>query len=85
MVLRCRARGLMQIEESGCTRPSPFPTDYSCPDWGLVLAEPNLMQKEPEGALAYMSQPLILGKIEGRGRGGDRGRDVWKASLTQWT
>lgn len=62
LVLRCRARGLLQIEESRRTRPSPFPTDYSCPDWGLVLAEPSLRQKEPEGALAYMSPAFDSGK-----------------------
>ena len=28
---------------------------------------------------------LRLGKIEGRREGGDRGRDGWRASLTQWT
>ena len=28
---------------------------------------------------------LMLGKIEGRRRGADRGRDGWMASLTQWT
>ena len=28
---------------------------------------------------------LMLGKIEGRGEGDDRGWDVWIASLTQWT
>ena len=27
---------------------------------------------------------LILGKIEGRRRRGDRGWDGWMASLTQW-
>ena len=28
---------------------------------------------------------LMLGKIEGRGEGDDRGWDGWMASLTQWT
>ena len=28
---------------------------------------------------------LMLGRIEGRRRRGDRGWDVWMASLTQWT
>ena len=44
----------MQIEESGSTRLWPFPTDYSCPDWGLVLADTGLRRKKPEGALVYM-------------------------------
>ena len=28
---------------------------------------------------------LMLGKIEGRGEGDDRGQDCWMASLTRWT
>ena len=28
---------------------------------------------------------LMLGKIRAGGEGDDRGRDVWMASLTQWT
>ena len=28
---------------------------------------------------------LMLGKIEGRGEGGDREQDGWMTSLTQWT
>lgn len=54
LVLRGRARGLMQVEESGCTRLWSFPKDYSCPDWGLVLADTSLRRKEPE-----RSQPLL--------------------------
>lgn len=54
LVLRGRARGLMQVEESGCTRLWSFPKDYSCPDWGLVLADTSLRRKEPERALVYM-------------------------------
>ena len=30
------------------------------------------------------AKTLILGKIEARGEGDDRGRDGWIASLTQW-
>ena len=32
-----------------------------------------------------LEKTLMLGKIEGRRRGDDRERDVWMASLTQWT
>ena len=32
-----------------------------------------------------LEKTLMLGKIEGRGEGDDRGRDGWMASLTQWT
>ena len=32
-----------------------------------------------------LEKTLMLGKIEARGEGGDRGRDGWMASLTQWT
>ena len=32
-----------------------------------------------------LENTLMLGKIEGRRRGDDRERDVWMASLTQWT
>ena len=32
-----------------------------------------------------LEKTLTLGKIEGRRRGDDRERDVWMASLTQWT
>ena len=34
---------------------------------------------------ANLEKTLMLGKIEGRRRRGDRGRDGWMASLTQWT
>jgi len=32
-----------------------------------------------------LEKTLMFGKIEGRRRGGDRGRDSWMASSTQWT
>ena len=32
-----------------------------------------------------LEKTLMLGKIEGRGKGNNRGCDVWMASLTQWT
>ena len=32
-----------------------------------------------------LEETLMLGKIEGRRRGDDRGWDGWMASLTQWT
>ena len=32
-----------------------------------------------------LEKTLMLGKIEGRGEGGNRGWDDWMASLTQWT
>ena len=32
-----------------------------------------------------LEEILILGKIEGRKRRGNRGQDGWMASLTQWT
>jgi len=32
-----------------------------------------------------LEKTLMLGKIEGRRRRDDRGRDGWMASLTQWT
>ena len=32
-----------------------------------------------------LEKTLMLGKIEGRRRGGNRGWDGWRASLTQWT
>ena len=32
-----------------------------------------------------LEKTLILGKIEGRKRRGNRGRDCWMASPTQWT
>ena len=32
-----------------------------------------------------LEKTLMLGKVEDRRRRGDRGRDVWMASLTQWT
>ena len=32
-----------------------------------------------------LEKTLMLGNIEGRRRGDDRERDVWMASLTQWT
>ena len=32
-----------------------------------------------------LAKTLMLGKIEGRGEGDDRGWDGWMASLTQWT
>ena len=33
----------------------------------------------------FTRKDLMLGKIEGRGEGDDRGWDGWMASLTQWT
>ena len=39
----------------------------------------------PPDAKSYSSERnLMLGKIEARGEGDDRGRDGWIASLTQW-
>ena len=32
-----------------------------------------------------MEKTLVLGKIEDRRKGDDRGRDGWMASPTQWT
>ena len=32
-----------------------------------------------------LEKTLMLGKIEGRRKRDDRGRDGWMASLTQWT
>ena len=32
-----------------------------------------------------LEKTLVLGKLEGRGEGNDRGCDGWMASLTQWT
>jgi len=32
-----------------------------------------------------LEKTLMLGKIEGRKRRGNRGRDGWMASSTQWT
>ena len=32
-----------------------------------------------------LEKTLMLGRIEGRRRGDDRGRDGWMASLTRWT
>ena len=32
-----------------------------------------------------LEKTLMLGKMEGRRRGDDRGRDGWMASPTQWT
>ena len=32
-----------------------------------------------------LEKTLILGTIEGRGAEGNRGPDIWTASLTQWT
>ena len=32
-----------------------------------------------------LEKTLMLGGIEGRRRGDDRGRDGWTASLTRWT
>ena len=32
-----------------------------------------------------LEKTLMLGKVEGRRRRFDRGRDDWMASLTQWT
>ena len=32
-----------------------------------------------------LEKTLMLGKIEGGGEGGERGRDGWMASSTQWT
>ena len=38
----------------------------------------------PPNAYSF-EKTLMLGKIEGRRRRGDRGLDVWAASSTQWT
>ena len=32
-----------------------------------------------------LEKTLMLGRLRAGGEGGDRGRDVWMASLTQWT
>jgi len=32
-----------------------------------------------------LEKTLMLGKIEGRGEGGNRGLDGWMVSPTQWT
>ena len=40
----------------------------------------NLMQRTDS-----LEKPLMLGKIEGRGEGDNRGWDGWMASPTQWT
>ena len=32
-----------------------------------------------------LEKTLMLGKIEGRGEGDNRGQDGWMASPTQWT
>ena len=37
------------------------------------------------GRTGSLEKTLMLGKIEGRRRRGDRGWDGWMASLTQWT
>ena len=50
---------------------------------GLMLKLQNsghLMQR-----VNSLEKALMLGKIEGRRRRGQRGRDGWMASLTQWT
>ena len=39
----------------------------------------------PMGSADLLEKTLILGKIEGRKRRGNRGRDGWMAFLTQWT
>ena len=49
-----------------------------CQALGLFLG--HLMQRTDS-----LHKTLILGKIRGRRRRGDRGRDGWMASLTQWT
>ena len=38
----------------------------------------------PDGKSWLLEKTLMLGKVEGRKRRGDRGRDGWIASLTQW-
>ena len=43
-------------------------------NFGYLLQRANSLQKT-----------LLLGKIEGRGKGGDKRRDGWMALLTQWT
>ena len=52
---------------------------------GLMLK----MKFQYYGHLIQKADPLektvMLGKIEGRRRRGDRGSDGWMASLTQWT
>jgi len=37
------------------------------------------------GRADSLEKTLMLGKIEGRRRRGDRGCDGWMASRTQWT
>ena len=39
----------------------------------------------PDTKSRLIKKTLMLGKIEGRKRGDDRGQDDWMASLTQWT
>ena len=43
-------------------------------NFGYLLQRANSLQKT-----------LMLGKIEGRGKGGDKRRDGWMVLLTQWT
>jgi len=48
-----------------------------------------MLKLQYSGHLMQRANPsektLMLGKIAGRRRGGDRGRDGWMASPTAWT
>ena len=52
---------------------------------GLVLKLKLQYFDHLMGRTDSLLKTLILGKIEGRRRRGDRGGDGWMASLTQWT
>ena len=46
----------------------------------MLMLKLHLMQRTD-----LFEKTLMLGKIEGRGKGGDKRRDGWMALLTQWT
>ena len=53
---------------------------------GRTDVETGTLKLWPPDAKSWsLEKTLMLGKIEGRGEGDNRGWDGWMASLTQWT
>ena len=81
MVLEKTLESPLDSEEIKLVNPKEISPEYSLE--GLMLKLQyfgHLMQRAHS-----LGKTLMLGKTEGRRGRGDRGRDDWIASLTQWT
>ena len=98
---RCQVPGLLETDGKSCVfEDLNFPVHCmlceSWEDWGCSTILLPLLGRRRSGWQRMgwsntndysmdMKRPLMLGKIEGRRRRGDRGWDGWMVSPTRWT